>query len=262
MNQHVDVLAEQDSLKRPLLGSVVLHVAVFGGIAALSIANFGKAVTWGDPNSSGGGAYSISPVRTIPLPGRTGPKNPVAEETKSEVPEEPKPKAKTKEVVKEDPDAIALKSKRRQKSDRNERASNRTDKREYYENQVYSRTGQAATSPIYGMAPGSGGVGIGTSSPFGSHCGAYATLLRDRVGQRWRTDQVDARIHTLPPAVITFDLARSGQVTSINVSQSSGNRTLDYSAQRAITEAAPFQPIPPECEGNPAHIEFWFQLKR
>ncbi|MGJ5820687.1 TonB family protein [Paludibaculum fermentans] len=262
MDQHVDVLAERDSLKRPLIGSLVLHGALFGTIGLLTVFNIGKTITWGDPNSMGGGAVSVTPVQKIPLPGRTGPKNQVAEDTKSEIPEEVKPKPKTKQAVKDDPDAIPMKSKKRPKAERTERASNRKDKPEYENNQVYSNAGQAATSPIYGMAPGSGGVGVGTNSPFGTHCGAFATLLRDRVGQRWRTDQVDARIHTLPPAIINFDLARSGQVTAISVSQSSGNRTLDYSAQRAITEAAPFPPIPRECEGNPAHIEFWFQLKR
>ncbi|WP_321476593.1 TonB family protein [uncultured Paludibaculum sp.] len=262
MDQHVDVLAERDSLRRPLVGSLMLHGALFGTIGLLTVFNIGKSTTWGDPNSMGGGSVSVTPVQRIPLPGRTGPKNPVAEDTQSEIPEEVKPKPKTKQAVKDDPDAIPMKSKKRQKADRTERASNRTAKREYYENQVYANTGQAASSPIFGMAPGSGQVGVGSNSPFGSHCGAYATLLRDRVGQRWRTDQVDARIHTLPPAIVTFDLARTGQVTRISLSQSSGNATLDYSAQRAITEAAPFQPIPPECEGNPAHIEFWFQLKR
>lgn len=262
MDPHIDVLAERDSLKRPLVGSLVLHGAALGAIVAMTVFNFGKTVTWGDPNSTGGGTVSISPVKRIPLPGRTGPQNRVAVDTKSEIPEEVKPKPKTKEAVRDDPDAIALKSKPRKKADRTERASNRRDKREYFDNQVYSTTGQAATSPIFGTAPGSGGVGIGNNMPFGTHCGAYAVLIRDRVGQHWRTDQVDARVHTLPPAIVMFDLARNGQVSGIRISQTSGNRTLDYSAQRAITEAAPFQPIPPECEGNPAHIEFWFQLQR
>jgi outer membrane biosynthesis protein TonB len=44
--------------------------------------------------------------------------------------------------------------------------------------------------------------------------------------------------------------------------QGSGNRTLDYSAQRAITEAAPFPPLPQGYERDSAQIEFWFVLKR
>ena len=44
--------------------------------------------------------------------------------------------------------------------------------------------------------------------------------------------------------------------------QSSGSVALDYSAQRAITEAAPFEPLPAAYDGSSATIEFWFQLKR
>ncbi len=260
--RHADVLDERDSLKRPLFTSLGLHVAVFGLITVLSVSEFGKKATWGDPNSMGGGAFSVSAVKAIPLPGRTGPVNRVANDTESQIPE---PVTKeTKKAVKEDPDAISLKSRKKpSKQERTERyASNRKDQREYTPNQVYSRGGQAATSPLYGLAPGSGGVGVGTGAPFGTMCGGYAMLVRDRVATRWRTDQVDARIHTLPPAIVNFELARNGQVRSVRVTQSSGNVALDYSAQRAVTEAGPFEPIPPNCPGNPAVVEFWFELKR
>ena len=33
-------------------------------------------------------------------------------------------------------------------------------------------------------------------------------------------------------------------------------------AQRAITEASPFEPLPAGYDGSSATIEFWFQLKR
>jgi outer membrane biosynthesis protein TonB len=46
------------------------------------------------------------------------------------------------------------------------------------------------------------------------------------------------------------------------VAQSSGNRALDYSAERAITEAGPFEPLPVAFDGSYAVIEFWFELKR
>ena len=38
-------------------------------------------------------------------------------------------------------------------------------------NQVYSSTGQALTSPMFSQAPGGGGVGSGSSSPFGNRFG-------------------------------------------------------------------------------------------
>jgi len=48
----------------------------------------------------------------------------------------------------------------------------------------------------------------------------------------------------------------------VMIVQSSGNRTLDYSAQRAIYLASPFPPLPAGFERDEARIEIWFQLKR
>ena len=262
--RHVEILDERDSLKRPIMGSVLLHAAVFGTIAVMTIAQVGKRESWGDPNSAGGGAFTVTAVKAIPLPGRTGPVNKVASDTKSQIPEPVKAKPEPKRAVKEDPDAISLKSKKKNaKTEKTERvASNRRDPREYSDNQVYSRAGQAATSPLYGLAPGSGGVGVGNGMPFGNRFGAYAQMIRERVAQRWKTETVDGRIKTLPPAIVTFEIMRNGQVRNIKVFQSSGNVALDYSAQRAITEAAPFEPLPAAYDGSSAMIEFWFQLKR
>lgn len=260
--RHVDILDERDSLRRPVMGSLVLHAAVFGTIAVMTIAQVGKREAWGDPNSAGGGAFTVTPVKAIPLPGRTGPVNKVASDTESQIPEPVKPSPKR--AVKEDPKAMELKSRSKNaKPERSERfASNRRDPREYADNQVFSRAGQAATSPLYGLAPGSGGVGVGNGMPFGNRFGAYANLIRERVAQRWKTETVDGRIKTLPPAIITFVIERNGQVRDIRVSQSSGNVALDYSAQRAITEASPFAPLPAAYDGSSATIEFWFELKR
>jgi len=259
--RHADVLDERDSLRKPLLSSVFLHAAVFGAITLMTIAEFRRKETWGDPNSMGGGAFSVTAVKSIPIPGRTGPLNPVASDTQSEVPEPVKPEPK--KAVKEDEDAIPLKSKKKPKAEKTDRyASNRRDTREYDRNQVFSRGGQAATSPMYQMTPGAGGVGVGTGAPFGTRFGAYSLLIRDRVAQRWRTDQVDTRIRELPPAIVTFEILRNGQVRGIKVTQSSGNYALDISAQRAVTEASPFEPLPAGYEGNSATIEFWFQMKR
>jgi TonB family protein len=44
--------------------------------------------------------------------------------------------------------------------------------------------------------------------------------------------------------------------------QRSGNPTLDYSAQRAVLEAAPFPPLPAGFERDSARVEINFELKR
>jgi periplasmic protein TonB len=263
MARHLDVLDERDSLRGPFLGSIGLHVAVFGSLAILAVLPVGKREPWGDPNSLGGGAVGITPVKSLPFPARTGPKNPVANDTQSQVPSPPKPEPKAKRAVRDDPDAIALKSKKaKSRPEREERWASARPARDYSDNQVYSRGGAAAASPLFSQTPGSGGVGVGSGTPFGTRFGAYSALLRDRVAQRWRTDQVDARIRALPVAIVTFEVLRTGQVRNIRVAQSSGNRALDYSAERAITEAGPFEPLPAAFDGSYAVIEFWFELKR
>ncbi|MBM3773704.1 MAG: TonB C-terminal domain-containing protein, partial [Acidobacteria bacterium] len=127
--------------------------------------------------------------------------------------------------------------------------------------QVYSSTGEALVSPMIGQA-GAGGIGVGGGTPLGARYGYYVDLLRQRVGQKWRTGDVDARIQVLPPAVITFTILRDGSVRQVRLVQSSGNSILDFSAQRAIADASPFPPLPAGYERDEARIEFHFQLRR
>ncbi len=258
-----DILDTRESLRRPLLGSLGLHAGVAVLIAALGFANFAKREQWGDPNSKGGGAVGVTVVKSIPIPGHEGPMNRVASDSKSQVPEPiTKPERHTKAVEREQEDAIPLKSKHHRSSSDDNYRNPRTNPSPQSDNQLTSRVGQAASSPLYAPAPGSGGVGVGDGTPFGSRFGAYAALIRDRVAQKWHTEQVDARIRTLPTAIVTFEIQRSGQVRNVRVAQSSGNVSLDYSAQRAVLEAAPFEPLPAAYSGSSATIEFWFTLKR
>lgn len=262
MQRHVDILEGRDSLRGAFAGSVGLHAAVFGAIVFFTLVPLGKREPWGDPNSLGGGAFTVTPVKSIPIEGATGQINRLARDTKSQVPEPVKPETK-KASKREDPDAVALKSKQQPKREAAERRPvTRADRREIAENQVTSRAGQAAVSPLFSQTPGSGGVGVGTGAPFGTRFGAYALLLSERVAQKWRTDSIDPRIRTLPAAIVTFEILRNGTVRNVRVFQSSGNVLLDNSAQRAIFEAAPFPPLPNAYDGNSAVIEFWFQLKR
>jgi periplasmic protein TonB len=118
-------------------------------------------------------------------------------------------------------------------------------------------------SPMISM-PGSGGVSLGTNTPFGQQFGWYANLLRDKVAQNWRTTEIDPRLHTLPEAVVTFTIERDGSVPpgSVKVVQRSGNFALDTSAQRAILDSTPFPQLPAGFPHNSADVEFTFELRR
>ena len=108
---HRDILDQRDSLGRPLAGSLVLHGLLFASVAAYSLLLQGARERWGDPNSLGGGGFSVTPVDQIPLPQVGGVANPVANDTESRVPAPPKQDQK-KRAPAEDPDAISLKTKR------------------------------------------------------------------------------------------------------------------------------------------------------
>src|SRR5712671_5569524 len=96
MRSHIDILDEPESLSKPFLGSVVLHVAVFASLFFLTRFVTSSRDIWGTPSPSGGGAVAINPVKSIPLPPRRGPQNPVANDSESVVPQAPKHEVKKK----------------------------------------------------------------------------------------------------------------------------------------------------------------------
>jgi protein TonB len=125
-------------------------------------------------------------------------------------------------------------------------------------NQVYSRVGQAVNSPLYGPL-GGGGVGIGDNSPFGTRFGWYAQLVVRKVGQSWRTTDLNSNIVSI--AVVTFVIKRDGSVSNVHISQPSGDQGLDFSAQRAILDAAPFAVLPQQFSRDEAQVELRFSLR-
>jgi protein TonB len=196
-------------------------------------------------------------VKTIPLPSRAGKINPVANDTESQVPQAPKPEPK-KQVKVPDEDAIPLKSRLAKKQPRPE-APQRYRPEAPAPNQVFSREAPAAVSPMF-EKPGSGGAGVGVNSAFGNQFGAYADLVVQRVTQKWQTTGLAGM--QLPMAVITFDIMRDGSVRNPQIAQRSGNSTLDYSALRAVMDAGPFPPLPPNYSSSQAEVELRFQLQR
>jgi protein TonB len=262
---HTDILDQPEPLGKSLAGSVALHISVGAAVLMSAWIGRGRPVQWGDLNGGGMGSVAVNVVPRIPMPGRSGPINPVANDTESAVPTPP-PKTKAQRKVEaQELNAIAIKSRNaNKKASRAASAPNKfREQQQDLPNQVYSSAGQAMVSPMYGMT-GGGGVGIGTRSPFGTQFGWYVNLLRDQVARNWRTGDLDPRLRTAPPVVATFTIRRDGSVApgSVKITQRSGNQSLDYSAQRAIMDAAPFQPLPPQFQRSEAEIEFWFELRR
>lgn len=249
-------------LSKPLLASLTFHLLLTGSIVLWTMWANRARDTFGDPNSIGGAA-TITTVDTIPMPHRDGITNKVANDTESLVPERAKPEVKREEE--EEPDAIPL-DRRRNKRQRKKKVAQMerryTPEPEYRPNRLSSSTGAAMATPMYSIPGGGGGIGIGTGSPFGTHLGWYADLIRQRVAEKWRTQNLDPRLNSARPVIVNFDIQRNGEVANLRLVQTSGNYALDQSTLRAVQEASPLPQLPAEFTRNKANVEFQFQFKR
>lgn len=259
---HHEILDARDPMGRPLAGSLALHGALVGLMAAYGLLHANSGNRMGDPNTLGGGT-PITPVNTLPIPHRYADRvQPVANDTDAQVPQ----RREDTVVERPDRDATAIGKKEEKKKEQKKKfdlaqyqASRRQD--ELAENQLASKTGPAVQSPLFGV-PGSGGVGVAAGNPFGNRFGFYAQLIRDCVARRWTTTDIDSSIRTAPPVVVNFSILRNGSVKNLRLGQRSGVPRLDYSCLRAIEECSPFQPLPAGFEQDTANVEFIFKLQR
>lgn len=262
MVARTDILEQRESLRRPLLTSLAVHVAVLASLALYSAASERGRILWGTPRALGGGSVAVTPVRQIPLPARSGRVNPVADDTASRVPAPPKPQPRKAQAAAKEAIEIPVRKAEPRKTQLARRPPMARPWVEDRPHQLYSESGQALSSPLFGAQTGAGGVGLGPGSAFGQRYGWYRDLIETRVAQKWNTSEVDPRISSAPPVIVVFDILRNGQVRNVTIVQSSGNRALDYSAQRAVYLASPFPPLPAGFERDEARVEIWFHLKR
>jgi protein TonB len=257
MTARRDILDNPASLKSPFFGSLVMHAVVLSLLVYLSIAQGHRGEQWGSP-TGGGGAVGIQAVKGIPLPAQTGPANPVANDTESNVPLPPKNAKKAAPKLSEE--GIPIKARKAPKRMHERVAENQKFRPDVWhaDNKLSSTAGGALSNPMFGGLAGSGGVGIG-SAAFGNRFGYYAELLQRRIAEKWNTAGLP---QSATPAVVGFDILRSGQTKNIRVLQTSGNRTLDDTALRAIYEASPFDTLPAAYQGSQVDIEIWFYVKR
>jgi protein TonB len=262
MSGRVDTLEQHEGLSRFFVLSTGLHAALFSSIAIYTSIGAHGGLEWGTPRALGGTSVGITAIRQIPLPGRSGAVNPLANDTASHVPLPPKPEPRKAPAV--DPDALPIPARNAPRKPTYTRTQQYSQYRPLPDrpNQLYSSSGQALSSQMYGAQTGAGGVQMGTGSAFGYRFGAYRDLIEQRVAQRWRTEDIDPHLQSAPVVIVTFEIQSNGSIGNVRIMQGSGNRALDYSAQRAIYEAAPFPPLPQGYERSSANIEIWFTLKR
>ena len=111
---------------------------------------------------------------------------------------------------------------------------------------------------------GVGGSGIGVGFGEGANLSSfpytyYVLLIRDKVSDNWYTSLISSAISGTVRAVVYFRILRNGQITDLKIEESSGIKSFDLSALRAIYSAAPFPPLPSGFEGEYLGVHFIFE---
>ena len=87
----------------------------------------------------------------------------------------------------------------------------------------------------------------------------YLRIVQGKVTERWAGKAIPGQ-----QPVAIFEINRDGRVTGLAIEKPSGNPYYDQAALRAVTEAAPFPPLPQEFPGQVlrVHLGFNFTAER
>ncbi len=107
-----------------------------------------------------------------------------------------------------------------------------------------------------GYGPGSDG--IGGYFPYAY----YVDLLRSRISSSWYSSLVAPGLKGKYVAGVYFIVRRDGEVSDLRLENSSGIDSLDLSARRAIENAAPFAPLPPDFPSQYLVVHFEFEWEK
>jgi len=112
--------------------------------------------------------------------------------------------------------------------------------------------------PGGGFGPGGPGYGGGTG-PANFPYTYYLTIITDRVSANWFSSLVDPGVSGNFQTIVFFKIQRDGQISEVQVEQSSGLTPLDLSALRAVKASAPFPPLPRDYQDAYLGIHLIFE---
>jgi protein TonB len=254
-----DIYSEHAGLARPLAWSAGLHAAfaVFVVVYATLIPSF-RGQGWG--MGGGGDAMGATLVNSIPLPANPEQTNNVlATESKGLSHSQPK-------VQEQEPEAIPIPSKNAKTKIKPPNPTHLKSQPEAEEsNQIPYGEGGPVSGPyaMFNAGGAKGGFGFtGGGGDFGSRFSWYVQIVQRKVSENWLKYEVDPRINEANRVYVTFDIARDGHPSNVQIEQSSGVPSLDISAMRAIQRIDTFGPLPAEYSGSKVSVEFWFDYKR
>jgi protein TonB len=260
MAASTDIYAEHSQLTRPLAWSAGLHLAFATFIVLYTTFVHGfRGDGWG--SGGGGDAMGATLVSSVPLPASAvQTTNVLATESKGLSKSEPKPQE-------QEPEAVAIPDKNVKIKPKPVTSATRRKPEPQPEesNQIpYGENGPVnGPYTMFNAGGAKGGFGFtGGGGDFGNRFSYYVQAVQRRVSENWLKYEVDSRITAANRVYLTFDIARDGSPSNVQIEQSSGVPSLDQSAVRAIQRIDTFGPLPPEYAGNKVSVEFWFDYKR
>jgi TonB family protein len=130
----------------------------------------------------------------------------------------------------------------------------------------YGKGGNPNLPTGYSQTPGAaaGGVTIqgAGGGDFASRYGWYIESVKRRINGNWLQNTIDPAVLSArrAHAVLTFSIYRDGTVRDIRLMQTSGNLSMDNSAQRALLSSSPMPPLPNDYSGSYVNVVFDFDL--
>ena len=254
-----------ENLKKPLVWSLGFHMALFGSLGVSTLLSH-RGENWG----GAGGDNAVTVGLVAKLPGIMLPRpdavttSRVVDETKGLYKSEPPPKPK--EIA---PDTKAIPQFKKEKTPHYITHPSRVleDPTPPPPNAVpYGQGGSPALPYSNFTVGGATQGGMGFSGPgggdFTGRFPAYVDAVRNRISSNWLQSTVDPSVRWAPRSMYTFQILRDGTVTNVQMTTSSGNRSVDNSALRAILNSSPVSPLPSNYSGNIVTVEFWFEFRR
>jgi len=262
---YADSIAAQLPFKRYFYYSVFLHFSLTV-VALLGVWIQRSGNPWGGIGGGGDSGVKVNLVAStgIPMPQPTNvTESEAVDPTKGLHKEEPKPK---QPEPKTDTTKIPRfeKEKPLPKSNPSRVFEKKTPQPE---NAVpYGKGGTTSIPSGYSNTPGplSGGLAIQGQGggDFSGRYPWYVEATRRAISQNWYQNTIDPSVRAAGRAhtVVTFTINRDGTVKNIRMTQSSGNRSMDDSAERALLSIDHFPPLPPDYPGQSVDVIFDFDL--
>jgi protein TonB len=262
MAANAEIYFEHDGWGRALAWSVGLHIGI---TVALLIYSTVFSRSSGDAWGAGGGGEAIGAtlVSTVPLPANPAPtKNVLANESKGITQSQPKIEEKTPDAIEIQGKNAKIKPKKKQETASQEKPLAAPEEEN---NQVAFGEGGPVSGPYGTFSAGGakGGFGVtGGGGDFGTKYAYYVHVIQQKVAENWLRYEVDPRITSAQRVYITFDIARDGHPSNVQIEQTSGVPSLDISAKRALERIDTFGPLPQDYSGGKISVEYWFDYKK